>query len=258
MLRPPFSTYAPSSDLLADRVILITGANGGIGRAVALAAADAGATVVLLGRTVKKLEAVYDEIETRNGPEPAIYPMDLAGATTAHYEELAERLEDQLGGLHGIVHTAALLSDLCPFEQINPAHWTLSMQVNVNAPFELVRACLPALKRATSASVVFSSSATGRRGRAYWGAYNVAKFAIEGMTQVLAEELEGNTHVRVNALNPVAAQTPMRASAFPGESPATVPSPATIAPAYLYLLGRDSVGITGQSFDVLETDLPST
>ena len=242
-------SYQPSATLLAERVILITGAGDGIGRAVAFACATHGATVVLLGRTVAKLESIYDEIVAAGAPRPAIYPMDLEGAVPDHYLELADRLEAELGRLDGLLHNAALLGSLTPIEHYDPVEWLRVMQVNLNAPFLLTRACLALLKRAEDASLLFTSSGVGRRARAYWGAYSASKFAIEALMQILADELDENSHVRVNSINPGRVRTAMRASAYPGENPRTLPAPQDIVLPYLYLLGPDSRGVRGQALD---------
>lgn len=241
--------YAPAADLLDGRVILVTGAGDGIGRAVSLAFATHGATVILLGRTVAKLEAIYDEIVAEGGPQPAIYPMDLEGATPEHHRELAGNIAEQLGRLDGLLHNAGMLGPLTPIEHYPPVDWLRVMQVNLNAPFVLTQACLPLLERAPDASILFTSSGVGRRGRAYWGAYAASKFAIEGLTQVLADELEENSAVRVNSINPGAVRTAMRAAAYPAENPADLPAPADIVLPYLYLMGPDSIGVHGQALD---------
>lgn len=234
-----WSEYRPSEELLERRVVLITGASQGIGRALSLACANVGATVVLLGRTVSKLEAVYDEILALNRREPAIYPMDLAGATTADYEELAGRIEDQLGRLDGLVHNAATLGGLSPIEQINPEQWTMVLQTNLTAVFQLTRATLPLLRTSDDASLLFTSAEQGQAGRAYWGAYAVSKFAIEGLTQVVADELENQPNVRVNCIDPGPVRTGLRSSAYPGEVPTSNVMPESIVAPYLYLLGQD-------------------
>ncbi len=250
-LDPRFADFRPAPDLLEGRVILVTGAGDGIGRAVALACAAHAATVVLLGRTVEKLERVYDAIRSGDGPEPAIYPMDLSGAMPPDYEALAAGVETELGRLDGLVHNAALLGDLGPLEHYSPEGWQELMQVNVNAPFLLTRALLPLVRRTASrhghASVVFTSSGVGRRGRAYWGGYGVSKFALEGLTQVLADELDGGEGVRVNSLNPGPVRTRMRAKAFPAEDPETLITPEEAARAWLWLL--DTSEVHGQALD---------
>ena len=243
-LDPRFADFHPPADLFAGRVILVTGAGDGIGRAIAGACAAHGATTVLLGRTVEKLERVYDAIRSAGGPEPAIYPLDLAGALPASYELLAVRLGKELGRLDGLVHNAALLGTLRPIEHYSPEEWQALMQVNVNAPFLLTRALVPLLRDTANthghASVVFTASGVGRRGRAYWGGYAVSKFAIEGLMQTLADEL---TEVRVNSLNPGPVRTRMRASAFPAEDPNTLIPPEEAARAWLWLLAaRDLHG----------------
>jgi NAD(P)-dependent dehydrogenase (short-subunit alcohol dehydrogenase family) len=240
--------YRPRADLLRDRVILVTGAGRGIGRAVSRALATHGATVVLLGRTLPALEAVYDAIEASGGPQPAIYPLDLLGATPSDYDDLAARLRDRLGRLDGLLHNAAELGTVTPVGQYEPGIWGRVLHVNLNAPFLLTRACLPLLADGPDASVVFTSASVGRQPRAYWGAYAVAYAGVEALARVLADELEGAGRVRVNTLDPGRVRTPMHAQAYPGEPPECRPPPEHVVPAYLYLLGPDSRGVTGQAF----------
>ncbi|MGF1615105.1 MAG: YciK family oxidoreductase [Gammaproteobacteria bacterium] len=240
--------YTPKPDLLAGRVILITGAGEGLGKAAALACAAHGATLVLLGRTVPKLEALYDTIVVAGQSEPAIYPMDLLGADARHHEELAERVAGEFGHLDGLLHSAAQLGTLAPIDYYDPRRWLETLQVNLNAPFFLTRACLPLMKKSPDASILFTSDAVGRKGHAYWGAYSVSKFGIEGLTQILAEELEGFPAMRVNSLDPGPARTHLRATAYPGENPQTLPHPETLMATYLFLLGPDSRGVSGQAF----------
>ncbi len=241
--------YQPRPDLLAGRVILITGAGDGIGAAAARACAAHGATVILLGRTTRKLEAVYDAIEEAGHPQAAIYPMNLEGAAPKDYEDLATTIEQEFGRLDGLLHNASLLGPLTPLGQYDIEQWSKVMQVNLNAPFLLTQACLELLKKSQDASVIFTSSSVGRQGRAYWGAYAIAKAANENMMQIWADELEANTGVRVNSLNPGATRTSMRAHAYPGEDPNTLPRPDEILATYLYLLGPDSKGVSGQQFN---------
>ena len=234
---------------LDNRVVLITGAGDGIGRALARAAAGGGATVVLLGRTTRKLEAVYDEIIDAGAPKPGIFPMNLEGAVRKDYEELAATLDREFGRLDGLVHNAGILGKLSPIEHYDPMDWHRVLHVNLSAPFLMTRECLPLLRKAPDASVIFTSSGVGRKARAYWGAYAVSKFGIEALMQVLADETEENQAVRVNSVNPGGTRTSMRAAAFPGEDPNTLPTPEDILPPFLYLLGPDSRGVTGQAFD---------
>ena len=250
-LDPRFAEFRPEPNFLEGRAILVTGAGDGIGRAIACACAAHAATVVLLGRTVEKLERTYDAIRSAGGPEPAIYPMDLAGAMPPDYEALAARMEGELDRIDGLVHNAALLGDLGPIEHYSPEGWQELIQVNVNAPFLLTRALVPLVRRTASdhghAAVVFTSSGVGRRGRAYWGGYSVSKFAIEGLNQVLADELDGASGVRVNSLNPGPVRTGMRAKAFPAEDPETLITPGEVARAWLWLL--DARAVHGEALD---------
>ncbi len=242
--------YSAPADLLKNRIILVTGAGDGIGRCAAKTYAAHGATVILLGRTISKLEAIYDEIEAAGYPKPAIVPLNLDGAVAKDYEDVAMTIEESFGRLDGILHNAALLGQRTPVEMYDPATWDQIMRVNVTAPFLLTRALIPALRQSSDASIVFTSSSVGRKAKAYWGAYSVSKFALEGLSQLLADELDDERHnVRVNSLNPGATRTNMRAHAYPAENPASNPTPEDIMPAYLYLMGPDSAGVTGQQLD---------
>lgn len=253
---PP--AYEPARDLLRDRVVLITGATGGLGAAISRACSLHGASVVLLARRERVLNKLYDELDPGSdstgtiekaprGNAPVICPMDLAAASPNDFESLRDSLNQEFGRLDAIVHAAALLGNLTSVEQQEPLEWARVMQVNLHAPWLLTRALLPLLRQSRDASVVFMSDAVGRKGRAYWGAYGVSKFGVEGLVQILADELERNTRIRVNAFNPGPSRTTLRSSAYPAEDPATLAKPAAAAPSVLYLLGPDSHGISGQS-----------
>lgn len=241
--------YQAPPAVLAGRNVLVTGAGDGIGRAAALGFAAHGATVVLLGRTQHKLEEVYDRIVDGGGPEPVIQLLDLKTAGDDDYRALNDAIVDTLHCLHGVLHNAAVLGPRTPIEHYPTAKWLEVMAVNLTAPFALTKALMPALRAAPEASIVFSSSSVGRRGRAYWGAYAVSKFGIEGLSQVLAEELANVSSIRVNCINPGATNTAMRRAAYPAEAPARNPSPEQILAAYLWLMGPDSRGVTGCSLD---------
>ncbi|HQV40648.1 MAG TPA: YciK family oxidoreductase [Moraxellaceae bacterium] len=241
--------YESRPGLLADRIILVTGAGDGIGRTAAKALATHGATVVLSGRTLSKLERVYDEIEANGDPQPALVPVDFSLAGRHEYEQLANTIESEFGRLDGILHNASLLGDITPLEMYDPDTWDTVMKVNLRAPFLLTQALLPLLKQSPDASVVFTTSSVGRRARAFWGAYAISKSGIEGLSQMLADELMNISNIRVNCINPGATRTSMRAAAYPGEDPESLKTPEEIMPLYLYLLGPDSKGVTGQSLD---------
>ncbi len=240
--------YSPPGDLLDRRVILVTGAGDGIGRMASECFADHGATVVLLGRTIPKLEQVYDAIEKGGGPRPAIYPMNLEGATERDHLELAETLGKEFGRLDGLLHNAAELKLLSRVDDYDVETWYRVLQVNLNAPFMLTQATLPLLRRSSDASLVFTSDAVGRRGKAYWGAYAASKFGLEGLMQVLADETRGSSPIRVNSVDPGPTRTRLRALAYPGEERESVKPPEALAPLYLWLMGPDSHGRTGEAF----------
>lgn len=242
--------YDASNNALKDKVILVTGAGDGIGKAAALTYAKHGATVILLGRTVSKLEKVYDEIEQNGWPQPAIIPLNLEGAVEKDYIDVSASIEDAFGHLDGILHNASLLGSLTPIDQYEVPVWEKLMQVNVNSAFILTKSFLHLLKAAPTPSIIFTTSSVGRRGRAFWGAYSVSKFATEGLAQVLADELDSSDHkVRVNCINPGATRTNMRADAYPAENPMGNPSADDIMPLYLYLMSDESLDVTGKSLD---------
>jgi len=229
---------------------MVTGAGSGIGRTAARAYAAHGATVILVGRTVSKLESVYDEIESAGHPKPAIVPLNLEGAAVKEYEELAMTIEDNFDRLDGLLHNAAILGNRSPVELYDPEIWSKVMHVNATAPFLLSRAMIPLLRKSEDASVIFTSSGVGRKAKAYWGAYAVSKFAVEGLSQLLSEELDDDRHnIRVNSLNPGATRTNMRARAYPAENPQQNPMPEDLMPVYLYLMGPDSSAVNAQQID---------
>jgi NAD(P)-dependent dehydrogenase (short-subunit alcohol dehydrogenase family) len=249
--RPLFDPrdHVPAADELAGRVLAITGASGGLGRAVALAAAQHGAELILIGRNAARLEAVHAEISSAGAREPSIALLDLETALANDYDALAAAVQQRYGRLDGLLHSAGALGTLTPIEHYDVPTWCRVMHVNVTAAFALTQVLLPALRRSADAAVLFSASSVGRRARAYWGAYAVSKFALEGLSQVLAGELENLTHIRVNTLNPGKARTAMRRQAYPAEDADALPQPADLTAPYLALLGPASRGITGQAFD---------
>jgi len=242
-------TYTYPDDLLHDRIILISGASAGVGRALAIHAARHGAQVILHGRSVPKLEEVYDEIEAIEGAlRPSIAVMDLASADSDAYRTLAHSLDEEFGRLDGLVNNAGILGERFAIEQYDAAMWQQVMHVNVTAAFALTQVCLPLLHKSDDASVIFTSSGVGRQGKPFWGAYAVSKFATEGLSQVLASEQE-HARLRVNCINPGAVRTEMRRAAYPAEDRDALKRPQDVLPTYMYLLGPDSKGVTGQSLD---------
>jgi len=242
-------TYAAPPDLLRGRIILITGASDGIGRALALRAAALGGQIILHGRNVKKLEQVYDDIAALEAaPRPSIAVLDLASANNVAYESLADSLAEEFGRLDGLVHNAAMIGDRFAIAQYDAVQWQRVMHVNITAAFALTQVMLPLLNQADDPSIIFTSSSVGRVGRAFWGAYAVSKFATEGLAQVLADEhREGK--LRVNCINPGATRTGMRLEAFPAEDRDLLKRPEEILAPYLFLLGPDGKGTSAQSLD---------
>jgi NAD(P)-dependent dehydrogenase (short-subunit alcohol dehydrogenase family) len=238
--------FTPDAGLLAGRVILITGAGGGLGRALAVESARAGASVILSGRNAAKLDRVYDEIEKSGGPQPAIAALDLAVATAADYDNLAKTIGDEFGKLDGLVHCAALLGDRTPLEQYDVPTWCKVLHVNLTAPFILTQVLLSNLRKSADACVIFVSSGVVTNQRPYWGAYAVAKSGLESVRSMLSQELEGEPNIRVNSVNPGRMRTGMRAAAYPAEDPNTLPAPASVSGTFLYLLSALGRGIDGQ------------
>lgn len=242
--------FTPTNDALNGKIIAVTGAGAGIGRTLAKRFAAYGATVILLGRTVEKLTALYDEIEENypSAPQPAIVPIDFESATDADYQTLHDSIANEYGRLDGLVHCAAELGARTSIGNYPVNVWEKLMKVNVTAPFALTKYLLPLLHQAESASVIFTSSSVGLHGRAYRGAYAASKAALENTMQTLADELDETSAIRANSINPGATRTAMRAQAFPAEDPSTVKSADELVPLYLYLLSQESSAINGQQF----------
>jgi NAD(P)-dependent dehydrogenase (short-subunit alcohol dehydrogenase family) len=241
--------YIPDPGVLRGRVIMVTGASGGFGRALSLECARAGASVILSGRNGTKLDGVYDEIKALGAPQPAIAKLDLASATAVDYDHLAKTIADEFGRLDGLVHAAALLGDRTPLEHYDVPTWCRVLHVNLTAPFILTQVLLPNLRNSTDASVIFVSSGVVKNQRPFWGAYAVSKSGLESVRSMLSQELESEENIRVNSVNPGRMRTGMRAAAYPAEDPNTLPSPASVAGPFLYLLGPHGRGINGEYFD---------
>ena len=250
ILRTTPERYSPARDELAGRVILITGATGGLGREAALAMTGSGADVVLLGRNPNRLERLCDEIDERGAGRAALYPMNLAGAQPDDYTELAARIESEYGRLDGLLHGAAVLDGLTALARYPLERWAEVLQVNLNACFLLTRACLPLLECAPDPVIAFVGDERARRGSAYWGAYSVSKVAVETFSCILADELECNSNIRVYCLDPGPMRTALRALAYPAESPDCASAPAERAPALVFLFGPRSRNLSSGAFDL--------
>jgi len=243
-----------SPGCLRDRVVLITGAAGGLGRASALAAARAGASVVLLGRKVRSLEKIYDEAAALGTAPPAIYPLDLAGATPSDYAEVAATIEREFARLDGVVHCAAHFASLQPAANVTPEEWLRALHVNLSAPFLLTQACLPLLQQAAAASVVFVLDDPARMSKAHWAGYGVAKHGLAGLASILHEETE-NSSTRMHMLLPMPMRTALRRAAYYGENTLELPLPELVADAVVYLLSDDGLPARGKVLDLREAGL---
>jgi len=243
------NNYQSPEQHLRDRVILVTGAGQGIGRTAALAFAHQGATVILLGRKVQSLEAVYDEIEAAGCPQAAIFPLDLEKASENDFKAMAEGIYQQLGRLDGILHNASRFDNLSPLEIQTAKQFMGMLQTNLTAPFALTKACLPLLKRSPDASILMTSTTAAHHPAAFWGAHAISKSAAEMLVKIWAMELETFPNMRINAVIPGAVQCPQRKRSHPGELHASLPSPEAIMPLYLYLMGHESAGVSGEIFE---------
>jgi NAD(P)-dependent dehydrogenase (short-subunit alcohol dehydrogenase family) len=218
--------------MLNDRIILITGATDGIGKALAIHAAKLGAQVIALGRNQKKLEAVADAVTDRNTKPMALVPLDLEKAGPDDYQAVIDAIEKNFGRLDVLVHNAAMLGERASVEHHDVPKWLRAMHVNSNAPFILTRYCLPLLKQSASGAIVFSSCDVSTEAKVHWGAYLVSKWANEGLRQMLAEEL-ANTRIRVASVNPGATNTKLRMQAYPGATRDQLPLPEQVVETFM-------------------------
>ena len=238
-----------SDNCLEDKVILVTGAGDGIGKAAAISYASHGAKVILLGKTLANLENTYDEITTKGYNDPSISLLDLSTADGKDYDDLKNNLAINYKHLDGLLLNASILGDRSPIEDYDISMWVQTLHVNLTAQFILVKTLLPVLHLSNKASVVFTSSGVGKVGKAFWGAYSVSKFGIEGLSQILSNEHSNDKSIRFNCINPGAIETKMRKAAYPLENPMNLLKPEDIMEKYLWLMSDDSSDVFGQSID---------
>lgn len=233
------------SEELAGRVIMITGASRGLGRAVAAACAAAGAMTLVCGRDVPALESLADELESRGDPAPVIVPVNLETASIDDFLSIAAHVNEQFGRLDGLVVNAAAVGELAPLETYDPMIWARVFQVNVHSVFLLLQSCLPLLAEADDAAIVFSLAEEGDRGRAHWGAYAATKSALKSLMEILADEHESNSGLRVTGVISGPLRTGLRMTAFPAHDPLAFAPPETAAGMYVELLGPRGRGMHG-------------
>jgi len=243
--------YKVKEGELEGKVILVTGANRGFGLAITMDLAKAGATVVMLGRDLGSLEYAYDAVVDAGYKEPILYPLDLEGATPENYQELQDNILDKFKKLDGLIHNAAILGTQMPIDQYDIKLWYSTLQINLSAPFMLTQFLIPALMKSDDARILFLSSTVGRKARAYWGAYSVSKFGIEGFAKTLSEELE-KTQITVNTINPGKIRTEMRRTAYPAEDASSVPRPEEKSSVIVYLLSNKGSKINGEQLTIVE------
>lgn len=241
--------YKVKQNELNSKVILVTGANKGFGLAISMDLAKAGATVIMLGRDLSSLEYAYDAVVDAGYKEPILYPLDLEGASPENYQELQDNILEKFNRLDGLIHNAAILGTQMPIDQYDIKLWYSTLQINLSAPFMLTQFLIPALKKSDDARILFLSSSVGRKARAYWGAYSVSKFGLEGLAMTLSEELE-KTKIKVNTINPGKIRTEMRRAAYPAEDASTVPKPGEKSSVIVYLLSKEAEKINGEQLSI--------
>ena len=241
--------YKVKQNELNSKVILVTGANKGFGLAISMDLAKAGATVIMLGRDLSSLEHAYDAVVDAGYKEPILYPLDLEGASPENYQELQDNIIEKFNRLDGLIHNAAILGTQMPIDQYDIKLWYSTLQINLSAPFMLTQFLIPALKKSDDARILFLSSSVGRKARAYWGAYSVSKFGLEGLAMTLSEELE-KTKIKVNTINPGKMRTEMRRAAYPAEDASTLPKPEEKSSVIVYLLSKEAERINGEQLSI--------
>jgi NAD(P)-dependent dehydrogenase (short-subunit alcohol dehydrogenase family) len=240
--------YQAPPNLLKDKIILITGAGRGIGRAAALSFAKHGATVILCGRNLATLESVYDEIESKGFAQAAIFPLQLDTQSEQEFSAVKDAVEQEFGRLDGLLHNAAYMAPRTPLPHFKLQEWNKALAINLTAPFLLTKALWPLLQKSEDASIIYSSDSVGRKAKAYWGAYAISKAAGEHFVETLADELDGNNSIRINSIDPGPTQSASRSLAFPAENPEAIACPESIMPAYLFLMGSASKTENGRQF----------
>ena len=243
------STYNAPKNLLQDKVILVSGGGSGIGREAGLTFASFGAEVILLGRDSANLEDSYNLYEKNNLKNPVLQPIDLETAQEEDFKKISEEVFKEFGKLDGLLNNASILGTKTSIQNYDFKEWRRVSKINFESSLLLTRSLLPVLQIPDNSSILFTSSGVGKKGKAYWGAYAISKFTTEGLVQILSEELEKTSGIRVNAINPGAIRTKMRAQAYPAEDPKTLKSPKEIMNAYLFLMGKDSLEIKGKSIE---------
>ena len=240
------------SNLLKGKTIVISGSGSGIGRQVAKSFSKFGADLILFSKSEEKLESLFDELNKDYSNNVIIQPLDLETAEEKDYEKIFRAIRDDYPKIDGLINNAGILGEKKSLEQYSYVSWKNVLKVNLDASFLMTKSLMPLLRKSDNSSIIFTSSDVGRKGRAYWGAYSISKFATEAMMQILSEELQNTSRVRVNCINPGAVRTKMRESAYPAENPKKNPPPIEIIEAYLYLMSDMSLEINGQSIDAQE------
>jgi NAD(P)-dependent dehydrogenase (short-subunit alcohol dehydrogenase family) len=230
---------------LAGKVALITGASKGIGKAIALAYAREGASVCICARRERDLNLAAEEIRAAGG-QVFSAAGDIGNA--ADVGRIVQSVQQKFGIIDVLVNNASLLGPRVTIAEYPIADWEDVIRVNLTGPFLIIRETLKIMNAQRSGSIINLSSGVGRNGRARWGAYAVSKFGVEGLTQVLADEVAA-LNIRVNSVNPGPTRTEMRALAYPDEDPRTLPTPDEIVGIFVYLASDESSQITGKALE---------
>lgn len=236
-----WQAYQATPNYFKNKVYLLTGAADGIGRAITIALAEQGATVLMLDKKARHLEKLYDSVLERGFEEPIILPIDLMEITPESSTVLAQSINDDIGYLDGIIHNAAELGSPSPLDQYDMDYWNKVMHTNLQAPYFLTRALLPVLKREHTTRVLFCSADVGRQAQAYWGAYSIAYAGLEAQMNIWALEQEKISNIRFNSVDPGPVRTSLRRRSHPGESQDALMTPQQVAPAFLKLLEDESL-----------------
>ena len=252
MMNFNLNEISTSNESLNNKTIVISGASSGIGRQAAKSFSEFGANLVLMGKDQYKLESLFDEIKAEYSKEVIIHPLDFEIAQESDYEAILQAIKSEFPKIDGLLNNAGILGEKKSLEQFNYSTWSRVLKINLDSSFLLTKHLMPLMRKSKNGSIIFTSSGVGRVGKAYWGAYSISKFATEGMMQILSEELENTSNIRVNCINPGPVRTEMRESAYPAEDPEKNPLPAEIMKLYLYLMSDDSLGVNGQSIDAQE------
>ena len=225
---------------MKNKVILITGANKGIGKTLSLEFSKMGVNIVLLGRNEESLDNVYDEIITTTSTKPLIIKCDLSNIDINSAKQISDEIMGVYGRLDGVVFNAAKLGKMSTIEDYEEDIWKEVFNINLHSAFIISKEILPALKAAPNGRIIFTSSGVAEVGKAFWGAYSASKFAVKGLAEILRDELDTTSNVKVFNYDPGKTRTSMRALAYPAENPQDLKEPKVLFNDYLWFFSDES------------------